>query len=313
MGEKIKPCICITGPTACGKTELALQLAEDFPVEIISMDSVMVYRGMDIGTAKPSSELRSIIKHHLIDIVEPIDAYSAGRFVRDAKESLSSIYSKGRVPLIVGGTLLYLKALRDGLAQLPERDSKIRQKLDQEAEVVGWPEMHRRLQIIDPDSAVRISSADGQRIQRALEVYELTGETLSALHKAQSSIQKTEINTIALVPETREKLSNRIEKRFDVMVSNGFIEEVKALKERGDLSLSTSSMRAVGYRQIWAFLDGEYIWKEARNKAIIATRQLAKRQMTWLRSESKIKKLNGPDPYISEVVKAELNDYFNIV
>jgi tRNA dimethylallyltransferase len=266
-------------------------LAKEFPFEIISMDSAMVYRGMNIGTAKPSPQLRKNIPHHLIDIIEPTDTYSAGRFVADARECLSSIRQRNRIPLIVGGTLLYLRALRDGLAELPGRNLEIRQRLDQEAGTVGWPELHNRLLAIDPDSAVRISPADRQRIQRALEVYELTGKTLTSLYQMQASQLKTPINALAFVPENRSELSNRIEQRFDDMVAEGLIQEMELLRARGDLSPTTTSMRAVGYRQIWSFLDGKCDWSETRTKAIAATRQLAKRQMTWLRSDFKIKKL----------------------
>ncbi len=286
-----KVCICITGPTACGKTELALHLAKEFPVEIISMDSAMVYKGMNIGTAKPSSKLRKHVPHHLIDIVEPNNTYSAGKFIEDARECLSSIYKRKRIPLIVGGTLLYLRALRDGLSVLPGRNLKIREKLDQEGKAIGWQELHNRLLAVDPDSALRISPTDRQRIQRALEVYELTGQTLTSLHQLKSSQPKTPISTLALVPDDRSELASRIEQRFDNMVVNGFIEEVEKLMTRGDLSPTTTSMRAVGYRQIWAFLEGACDWKETRDKAIASTRQLAKRQMTWLRSDPKIKKL----------------------
>ena len=251
----------------------------------------MVYRGMSIGTAKPPPQIRKHIPHHLIDIVEPTNAYSAGKFIEDARECLSSIYQRNRIPLIVGGTLLYMRALRDGLADLPGRNPKVREKLDQEAEAVGWPELHNRLLAIDPGSALRISPTDRQRIQRALEVYELTGKTLTSLHQMQSSQPKTPISSLALVPDDRSELASRIEQRFDSMVVDGFIEEVEKLKARGDLSPTTTSMRAVGYRQIWAFLEGACDWEETRDKAIASTRQLAKRQMTWLRSDPKIKKL----------------------
>jgi tRNA dimethylallyltransferase len=304
-------CICITGPTACGKTELALQLAEEFPIEIISMDSAMVYRGMNIGTAKPPQKLRKHITHHLIDIVEPTDTYSAGRFVADAKACLCSIRQRNRIPLIVGGTLLYLRALRDGLAELPGRNLEVRKRLDQEAEAVGWSELHNRLLSIDPDSAVRIAPTDRQRIQRALEVHEITGKTLTSLYQKEASQLKTPINALALVPEDRGELSNRIEQRFDDMVAEGFTEEVESLRARGDLSPTTTAMRAVGYRQIWSYLDGKYDWRETRTKAIVATRQLAKRQMTWLRADSKIKKLPMQFDSAIRTIRKELIDPLN--
>ena len=277
-------CLCITGPTACGKTELALQLAEHVPLEIISMDSALVYRELDIGTAKPSTEVRARVAHHLIDILEPTEAYSAGRFARDASALVDSIHSRGRLPVLVGGTLLYLRALRDGLAMLPRADRQLRERIDREAQVHGWSALHERLQRVDPAAAARIAPSDRQRIQRALEVHELTGEPITRLQGGERA-GGANVVSIALVPESRQDLATRIEQRFDSMVDAGFVREVEQLRARGDLKPDMPSMRAVGYRQIWAHLDGEFGWDEARTKAIVATRQYAKRQLTWLRGD----------------------------
>ena len=291
MSKKRLPCLCITGPTACGKTDLALALAEEFPLEVISMDSAMVYRGMDIGTAKPSPAVRAKVPHHLIDIAAPTETYSAGRFSVDAQEALRRISGHGRLPLLVGGTLLYLRAFRDGLAELPQADPEVRRRLDREAEVSGWASLHKRLEAVDAAAAGRISPTDRQRIQRALEVYELTGETLSALQNREGHRPGIPVRTLALVPEDRGKLAQRIERRFDGMVAAGFVEEVEALRNRGDLDPAMPAMRAIGYRHIWSHLDGRCGWRETRRKAIAATRQLAKRQLTWLRSDAEIQSL----------------------
>jgi len=251
----------------------------------------MVYRGMNIGTAKPSLNLRGQIPHHLIDIIEPTEIYSAGRFVTDAREALAGIRERGHFPLLVGGTLLYLRALRDGLAELPAANVKIRKRLDEEAEEYGWAALHVRLKTVDPAAAEKISPTDRQRIQRALEVYELTGEPLTLLHKRQNRQSGMPVRALALIPENRTKLAERIEHRFDEMVAAGLTDEIKGLRARGDTRSTTPAMRAVGYRQIWSFLDGEYDWEQARAKTIAATRQLAKRQMTWLRADSNIEYL----------------------
>jgi len=251
----------------------------------------MVYRGMNIGTAKPSLNLRGQIPHHLIDIIEPTEIYSAGRFVTDAREALAGIRERGHFPLLVGGTLLYLRALRDGLAELPAANVKIRKRLDEEAEEYGWTALHVRLKTVDPTAAEKISPTDRQRIQRALEVYELTGEPLTLLHKRQNRQSGMPVRALALIPENRTKLAERIEHRFDEMVAAGLTDEIKGLRARGDTRSTMPAMRAVGYRQIWSFLDGEYDWEQARAKTIAATRQLAKRQMTWLRADSNIEYL----------------------
>ena len=307
--NETRPCVCITGPTACGKTDLAIRLAEEFPVEIISMDSAMVYRGMDIGTAKPAPEVREQVPHHLIDIVEPTETYSAGRFAGDARDALADIRRRGRIPLLVGGTLLYLRSLRDGLAALPEADPEVRQRLDEEAEAIGWAGLHERLSRIDPDAAERISPTDRQRIQRALEVHELTGRSLTSLHNAQKVQAGMPVLGLALIPRDRAGLAAKVEKRFDAMVAEGLVDEVEALRARGDLRPTTPAMRAVGYRQVWSFLDGVYGWDEARTKAIVATRQLAKRQMTWLRSDSQIKSLPAQGDTTLQAVRDALHAF----
>ncbi len=299
--DRVK-CVCLTGPTACGKTELALKLAEFIPLEIVSMDSALVYRDMDIGTAKPSVAARAVVPHHLIDIVDVADTYSAGRFARDASLAIKDIAVRGRLPLMVGGTHLYLRALRDGLASLPQADRSIRQRLDSEAAIAGWPALHARLAGIDPEAAARISPRDGQRIQRALEVYELTGEALSVQQRRRCADDRPAVKTLALLPGDRVALAERIEQRFDAMVEAGFIEEVAKLKAREDLNSATPAMRAVGYRQIWAYLAGETDWHEARARAIVATRQLAKRQLTSLRSDSGAEYLSLDSPDLEQTL-----------
>jgi len=281
-------CVCLTGPTACGKTELALALAEKAPLEIISMDSALVYRGLDIGTAKPSLSVRSAVPHHLIDILDPTESYSAGRFARDAAALVGEIRARGRLPLLVGGTLLYLRALRDGLSALPRADPAVRAELDAEAAAHGWAALHERLRRVDPLAADRIAPSDRQRIQRALEVHALTQRPITDLQRAGIDRKRPGVLAIALVPESRADLAVRIEQRFDAMVAAGFLSEVEQLRARGDLEPDMPAMRAVGYRQMWAHLDGQCTFEAARAKAIVATRQYAKRQLTWLRGDPRI-------------------------
>jgi len=289
-------CLCLTGPTASGKTDLALSLAERLPIEIVSMDSALVYRGMDIGTAKPSPAVRARVPHHLIDIVDPADPYSAGRFARDARAVIQGIQARGRAALLVGGTLLYLRAFRDGLASLPSASIEVRSQLDREAQSRGWPALHRRLADIDPEAARKISPSDRQRIQRALEVYELTGESITSHRRRSASARvATPVRVLAIVDDDRAALAARIERRFDAMVEAGFIAEVERLMRRGDLNSELPALRAVGYRQIWRHLAGELEWRDARARAISATRQLAKRQMTWLRSETNLEIVRWSD------------------
>jgi tRNA dimethylallyltransferase len=285
-------CLCLIGPTAVGKTEFALRLASEFPVEIVSLDSAMVYRGMNIGTAKPDAAQRQAVPHHLIDILEPEQTYSAGQFADDARQRIAEIDRRGNVALIVGGTLLYLRALREGLAELPPRDEAIRAAIDEEADRIGWPAMHARLAVLDPVAARRIQPSDRQRIQRALEVHSLSGRPITELQR-QTAGTELSIASFALLPPDREQLKVDIERRFDEMVEQGFVDEVKALMQRPTLGPDHASMRAVGYRQLWRHLEGAYDWAEARSRAVAATRQLAKRQLTWLRGDTQSERLDA--------------------
>jgi tRNA dimethylallyltransferase len=301
-------CLAITGPTACGKTELALALAREFPLEIVSMDSALVYRGMDIGTAKPAQGVRDKVPHHLIDILEPEQSYSAGRFVADARMLIAEIASRNRIPLIVGGTMLYLKALRDGLAPLPERDPDVRRAIDAEATARGWPALHAELARIDPTAARRIEPTDRQRIQRALEVFSIAGRTMTEIQQ-QTTAGSMRVESVALMPGDRAELARTIERRFDRMVEQGLVDEVRKLRDRPGLDAGSASMRAVGYRQVWAFLDGRWEWPEAVDRAVTATRQLAKRQLTWLRGDPDTDKLDAGDEKLLEKLKLRLGRY----
>ena len=283
------------GPTASGKTDVAIQLCQRFPFDVISVDSALVYRGMDIGTAKPDPDTLRHTPHRLIDIRNPDEGYSAGDFVRDARAEMDAIFAAGRVPLLVGGTMMYFRALTGGIADLPAADEQIRVDIDADAADLGWPALHGRLRDIDPQAAERINPNDSQRIQRALEVFMASGKPLShwqlqARDEAQNDVRFIKI---ALQPATRELLHARIEERLNLMLNNGFVEEVKELYQLPGLTAKSPSMRSVGYRQIWQHLDGETTLDEAGTKALFATRQLAKRQITWLRSESD---LNSFDP-----------------
>ncbi len=291
------PLIFLMGPTASGKTDLVIELVKNksLPVEIISVDSAMVYRGMDIGTGKPSKEELAIVPHHLIDIRDPSDPYSAADFREDALKLIVDITKRGKIPLLVGGTLLYFRALEKGLSPLPSADPIIREKLLKEAREIGWEAMHQRLAKIDPSAANRIHPNDPQRIQRALEVYEITNKPMSELFKDKSlqvneSLQSNDLNlqykihSFALVPRDRKFLHDRIAKRFLKMLELGLLEEVKHLFNRGDLHANLPAIRSVGYRQVWQYLAGEISYDDMVLKAMTATRQLAKRQLTWLRS-----------------------------
>jgi tRNA dimethylallyltransferase len=276
--------ILLMGPTGSGKSDLALQLCERLPLEIVSVDSAMVYRGMDIGTAKPDAAIRARIAHHLIDIRDPHDTYSAGDFTRDAAAAVERIWQRGRVPLLVGGTMLYFHALTSGIARLPQGDASLRAQIEAQAEQVGWAEMHRRLARIDPAAAARIHVNDPQRIQRALEVYQLTGITITRLQQSRvSAFADANILEIAVAPLERRDLHTRIASRFRAMLSAGLVEEVRRLRANVGVSAEHPAMRAVGYRQIGQYLSGLCSLKDAENLAIVATRQLAKRQFTWLR------------------------------
>ena len=298
-------CLAITGPTACGKTGLALSLAREFPVEIVSMDSAQVYRGMDIGTAKPDAKLRSEVPHHLLDIREPEHAYSAGDFAVDAAREIAAITARGRVALVVGGTLLYLRALREGIATLPPRDAATRRAIDDEAKLLGWPALHARLAAIDPVAAARIEPGDRQRIQRALEVHRLTGRPISEL-QLKATRSDVQVESVALMPGDRAAHARSIEQRFAAMIEQGFVDEVRALRERPRLTADTPSMRSVGYRQVWAWLDGGWEWEEAEQRAVAATRQLAKRQLTWLRGDAQTEKLDSSDTGLYEHLRRRL-------
>ena len=273
------------GATATGKTDLALDIAERFDVEIISVDSALVYRGMDIGTAKPPAEALQKVPHHLIDILDPAEPHSAWDFVQQSQRLAAEISARGRIPLLAGGTMLYYHAFERGLNRLPEADASLRRRLDQEARQLGWPRMHEKLAAIDPGSASRIKPTDAQRIQRALEVFEISGEPLSRLQQHESAGYDGPIEKIILAVNDRAALHQRIAARFLQMLEQGLVDEVSRLRRRGDLNLSMPSMRCVGYRQVWQYLDAELSHQQMVDKAIAATRQLAKRQITWLRKQ----------------------------
>ncbi|MCX8048088.1 MAG: tRNA (adenosine(37)-N6)-dimethylallyltransferase MiaA [Methylohalobius sp.] len=277
--------LLLMGPTASGKTELALQLARNLNGEIISVDSSLVYRGLDIGTAKPSIEVRAEVPHHLIDILDPVESYSAGRFVRDANSLIEEIAGCGKLPILVGGTMLYFHALLSGLAPLPAANQGVRQQIDEEAKKLGWPALHQKLAEVDPEAARRIHPNDAQRIQRALEVYFLTGRPMSVFWRREPGGRLAfHPIKVAVCPSDRAVLHRRIEQRFYAMLEAGLIEEVRSLYLRGDLHPGLPAIRSVGYRQVWAYLAGECDFAAMVHKAICATRQLAKRQLTWLRS-----------------------------
>jgi tRNA dimethylallyltransferase len=274
----------LLGPTASGKSTLAMALAARHPIEIVSLDSAQVYRGMDIGTAKPSSEERARVRHHLVDIIDPTQSYSAGRFRADCVGAIMEILGRGRIPLLVGGTMLYYKALVQGLDALPAAEPGLRMQIDQRAARHGWPALHAELARVDPATAARLSPNDAQRIQRALEVWEFSGKPISEWQRAAKPELPFELKAYALIPEDRAELHRRIAIRFERMLADGLVEELRELRRRHDLNANLPSMRCVGYRQAWAFLDGEYGEAELREKGIAATRQFAKRQLTWLRS-----------------------------
>lgn len=292
--------IFLMGPTASGKSDLALELTRYLPCDIISVDSAMVYRGMDIGTAKPSREVRECVPHQLIDICDPGESYSVAQFRRDALRAMEDSLGLGRIPLLVGGTMLYFRALQRGLTDLPSADRKVRGKLKAEAETQGWPALHARLAALDPRAAGRIHPNDVQRIERALELHELTAMTPTELY-AQGAAQHLPYPVIKLVvsPGDRQVLAERITKRFRGMVRQGLIEEVELLRQRGDLDLSKTALHAVGYRQAWDYLEGKINCEEMINGAIIATRQFAKRQFTWLRTEQNAIWLDSLDSNLS--------------
>ncbi len=297
--------IFIMGPTATGKTELALSINDELQSDLISVDSALVYRGMDIGTAKPDQQTLQQAPHHLIDIVDPAEVYSAGQFREDALGLMQQSVVNQRMPILVGGTMLYFNALQKGLANMPEIEDAVKQAIEMEADIKGMPAMHKRLKSVDPVSAERIHPNDPQRIKRALELFDATGKTLTDFWQQQKNNQQKPCFPyrrikIALMPPDRIELRKRITRRFDLMLQQGFIEEVDALFKRGDLHADMPSIRAVGYRQIWLYLSGEYTYDEMREKSVIATAQLAKRQMTWLRKETEC---NFIDPKLLNVKK----------
>lgn len=282
----LPPYLILAGPTASGKTAAALALAQQHPIEIISVDSALVYQGMDIGSAKPSAAEQAAVVHHLIDIRDPLQAYSAAEFISDAQRLVQDIHARGKRPVLVGGTMLYIKALQQGLDDMPEAQAAVRQAIASEAAQAGWPAMHQLLATVDPVTAARLAPADGQRISRALEVFRITGQALSYFHRQQAAPASKPSNAllVSLEPVQRSCLHQRIAQRFAAMLERGFLQEVIALRARGDLHADLPSMRCVGYRQAWEALDGLWPMSELCDRGIFATRQLAKRQITWLRS-----------------------------
>jgi len=286
------PVLALMGPTASGKTDLALALARRVPVSIISVDSAMIYRGMDIGTAKPDAETLARYPHALVDICDPAESYSVSRFCRDALDEILEAERSGRVPLLVGGTMMYFQALLDGLSELPPTDPEVRARVRQQAEDSGWPAMHRRLAEVDPVTAARVHPNDPQRIGRALEVYASTGRSLTDWQRANPPVSpllklpgERTVHCFGLIPASRAHAREQMARRFDQMLDAGLVNEVARLHVRGDLSLDLPSIRSVGYRQVWDYLDGRTDYARMRERAITATRQLAKRQMTWLRHQ----------------------------
>lgn len=304
--------VCLMGPTASGKTDVAIELSRRFPLDIVSVDSAMVYRGMNIGTAKPEPAVLRDAPHRLIDIAAPEEAYSAGAFVHDAGREIAAIHAAGRTPLLVGGTMLYFRSLIDGIADLPEADAVLREQIDQEAEDKGWPALHIELAKIDPRSAARIKPNDRQRIQRALEVFRLTGRSLSACQAdAARKPPAHRFIKLALIDQRRADLHERINTRFEIMLAAGFLQEVAALRQRPGLTADHSAMRAVGYRQLWSHLEGEYSLDEASARAQAATRQLAKRQLTWLRAETGVIRFEPLEAGTIDAISDELGQLLN--
>lgn len=299
----LPPAIFIIGPTASGKTGLAIKLMEHFPIELISVDSALVYNDMDIGTAKPTTEELQKAPHRLISFLDPSQPYSAADFRRDALREMGEITAKGNIPVLVGGTMLYFRALENGLADLPEADPVIRKKLADEADEHGWDSLHKRLSEVDPEAGERIHPNDQQRIQRALEVYELTGKALTTHQKeAEVDALPYRLMKIALIPESREWIRSLAKQRFEQMLEQGFIDEVKKLHDREDLTADLPAIRAVGYRQAWDYLEGKLDKDEMQERAIIATRQLAKRQMTWMRSEPNVSQYGAQNYRLETIV-----------
>lgn len=281
------PVICLAGPTAAGKSATTLALAQRWPIEIVIVDSATIYRGMDIGTAKPSKSEQAVAPHHLLDIRDPVESYSAAEFQQDATALIHTITARGNIPLLCGGTMLYYKALREGLNALPAADPAIRAQIDREAQDSGWPELHRQLAEFDPATAARLAPNDSQRLQRAIEIYRVSGRPMSAWLADERPEQDSSLEyvTVSLEPSDRLALHARIAQRYQTMVEQGLLQEVQALHQRPDLHTGLPSVRCVGYRQLWDYLDGKVDKNQAIEQAIAATRQLAKRQLTWLRSQ----------------------------
>ncbi|AXQ98953.1 tRNA (adenosine(37)-N6)-dimethylallyltransferase MiaA [Pseudoalteromonas piscicida] len=277
------PVITLMGPTAAGKTALAIELCQALNTEIISVDSALVYKGMDIGTAKPSAQEQAMAPHHLIDIIDPAQSYSVAEFRADAIKLIDDFHQRGKVPILVGGTMMYFKGLIEGLSPLPEADTEVRAILEREADQMGWPALHQQLKNIDPEAAAKISENDSQRINRALEVYRISGKTMTQLQQSKQDALPYQFHQFAIAPSDRKALHERIEKRFKIMLDEGFKNEVLALYQRKDLHPDLPSIRCVGYRQMWEYLAGECDYNEMVFKGVAATRQLAKRQLTWLR------------------------------
>jgi tRNA dimethylallyltransferase len=299
----LPPAIFIMGPTASGKTDLAVELINHFPIEIISVDSALIYKDMDIGTAKPDKITLEKAPHRLIDFLDPSQTYSAADFRRDALCEMQQITDNGNIPVLVGGTMLYYRALENDLAKLPSANPEIRKKLNQQAAKEGWNSLHRKLESIDPDSAARIHPNDSQRIQRALEVYEITGKILTTLHKtAKHDALPYRLLKIALIPDNREWLRERVALRFEQMIKDGFMDEIQQLFDRRNLNPDLPSMRCVGYRQAWSYLNKNIDFKEMKKRVIVATCQLAKRQMTWLRSEREVSRYDAQQYDLSSII-----------
>lgn len=295
--------VLLMGPTGSGKSELAVRLAEQLPLEIISVDSALVYRGMDIGTAKPSLSTRARIAHHLIDIREPSAGYSVGEFILDVQQAMMGIWARGHQPLLVGGTMMYFHALTSGIADMPQANLRVRAEIDAQAAEEGWAAVHQTLAEVDPEAAARIHNNDPQRIQRALEVHRITGQTITKLQQARVSVvADVNVMEFALAPLERGELHHKIELRFRAMLDAGFVDEVRRLYERGDLSPEHPSMRAVGYRQLRRYLTGQCALNDAQNQAIAATRQLAKRQLTWLRRRTNARWLDSMRPEVARTI-----------
>jgi tRNA dimethylallyltransferase len=303
--ERKTTVVCLVGPTAAGKTDVAIELTRKFPFEIVSVDSAMVYRHMDIGTAKPEADVLAVAPHRLIDILDPWESYSAGQFCTDALRMIREITSAGRLPLLVGGTSLYFRSLQQGFAPLPPADPELRRVLDERGEREGWHSLHAELGRVDPVAAARIEQNDRQRIQRALEVFLLTGEPISALQNVVVEVPEYQFQRIALLPGDRKALHQRIETRFDQMMEAGFLDEVIQLRDMPAMSADRTAMRAVGYRQLWEHLDGHTSLDEAVRRGVVATRRLAKRQLTWMRGESDERQFDCLAPDVAtQVVEA---------